>query len=343
MTDHTAWVSAEDVPTVTGIHRFAELYPTMRPDEYATLKADIAANGQLEPVTLMPDGKILDGRHRRDACLDLGLEPYFVVFKGSNGQAFDEDALAFVRSKNSAHRHLTTSQRAMVAARMRKFAHLLATTRERALEHSVSKRLVEYADKVLDSGEDELIEEVDRGQVAVSAAAKRIFVLEEAEQERLHQAVLLRVEASRNSPRVPSSSVPGVLSFDNLLTDPPELTTVEDRTPVGGLEDTFDVEPYSLPRRRQRMRDTDSDEEPTAAESVPPSIAPTPPETPKFSDAIRAETLGLPDRDGVRLAAHYIEATKHGSESALYLFRKAAKRVPLDELTAVYNEARMSR
>jgi hypothetical protein len=71
--------------------------------------------------------------------------------------------------------------------------------------------------------------------------------------------------------------------------------------------------------------------------------APRPPETPKFSDAIRAETKSLPDRDGVRLAAHYIEATKHGSESALYLFHKAAKRVPLDVLTAVYSEARMSR
>ena len=55
-------------------HPVASLFPLMGDEEFAALKADIAANGQREPVWLH-DGKLIDGRNRYRACTELGLEP----------------------------------------------------------------------------------------------------------------------------------------------------------------------------------------------------------------------------------------------------------------------------
>jgi hypothetical protein len=404
MTDHTAWVSDIDVPKPSGIHDFAKLYPPMSDVEYATLEADIAAHSQLEPITLMPDGKILDGCHRAKVCLNLAVEPHSVVFKGSDGQASEDDALSFVRSKNSAHRHLTTSQRAMVAARMRKFAHLACTTAARALEHSVSKRTVEHADKVLDSGDAQLIEEVDKGMLTVSAAANKIDVVEAkrrrwAEEEQRNQA---RIEAAAHAPKIPpkqsepytlspigmgrtsgpskeaqrtqapieggsnrsEASPPKAyetLSFHDLMNDSSELDPSEDSPPKAPetlsfddlMNDSSELDPSEdgagpYPQPRCHPPGSLRGEQPTVAapgfrsDADEPSIATLPnvlrPATPLISDEILAATEGLPDRDGVRFAAHYIEATEHGSESALYLFHEAAKRVSVQELEGAQNK-----
>jgi len=80
----------------------------MNDDEFTLLKKDISKNGLLEPITLY-DSQILDGRNRFMACEDLGIVPDFRDFK--NG-----DPLSFVISLNLHRRHLTTSQRAVLAS-----------------------------------------------------------------------------------------------------------------------------------------------------------------------------------------------------------------------------------
>jgi hypothetical protein len=57
-------------------HKASDLFPPMRSDESETLKIDIATRGQREPIRLY-EGKILDGRNRYRACLDLKIEPRF--------------------------------------------------------------------------------------------------------------------------------------------------------------------------------------------------------------------------------------------------------------------------
>jgi len=91
-------------------HPAANLFPMLSGAEYEALRSDIEASGQLEPIWLHPDGRILDGRNRYCACRDLGIEPRFSTWKGE-GSAVD-----FVVSLNLHRRHLTPGQRAMVAA-----------------------------------------------------------------------------------------------------------------------------------------------------------------------------------------------------------------------------------
>lgn len=89
-------------------HPAANLFPLMTGDEFATLVSDIAEYGQREPIVLH-DGMILDGRNRYRACMELGLKPEYREWHS------DESPTAYVISLNLHRRHLTSSQRAVVA------------------------------------------------------------------------------------------------------------------------------------------------------------------------------------------------------------------------------------
>ncbi len=99
-------------------HEYANLLPQMRPDEYADLVSDIAANGVLMPI-IMKDGQVLDGRHRAQACSELGID------WRDNASELDPEvnALQFVVSANLTRRHLSIGQRAMIAATMATLRH----------------------------------------------------------------------------------------------------------------------------------------------------------------------------------------------------------------------------
>ncbi len=86
-------------------HPLSAAFPAMSDDDFAALKADIAANGQREPVMLY-EGMVLDGWHRYQACTQLGLSVEKFNF------AADGDPVSFVLSHNLHRRHLSASQRA---------------------------------------------------------------------------------------------------------------------------------------------------------------------------------------------------------------------------------------
>jgi hypothetical protein len=89
-------------------HKLAEGFPLMSDLEYDALREDIRRNGQKEPILLF-EGKILDGRNRYRACLDLKIEPKIEDFKGTA-----EEAEKFSVSANLMRRHLSKSQKAMI-------------------------------------------------------------------------------------------------------------------------------------------------------------------------------------------------------------------------------------
>src|SRR5207247_8812842 len=55
-------------------HEQAAAVPPLSSDEYASLRADIAAHGVLVPLEATADGVLLDGHHRLQAALELGLQ-----------------------------------------------------------------------------------------------------------------------------------------------------------------------------------------------------------------------------------------------------------------------------
>ncbi len=194
-------------------HPAAELFPFMSDDELAELAVDIRAHGLLEPIVLL-DGLVLDGRNRLRACEAAGVEPRFVEWDGSG------DPAVWVLSKNLKRRHLSTSQRAMVAAKL--LGYYAAEAKERmreggrsspppadaegvanlpplvseprkardeaARDLNVSPRTVEHAATVIERGIPELAAAVERGAVAVSAAAEATQ-LEPEDQRRVVELV----------------------------------------------------------------------------------------------------------------------------------------------------------
>lgn len=93
-------------------HPYANLFPMLDGEDIQELANDIRANGQREPIVLL-DGKVLDGRNRRDACFIAKKEPFYRFFEPRHD---GKSPLSFVMSRNLRRRHLTMSQRAAVAA-----------------------------------------------------------------------------------------------------------------------------------------------------------------------------------------------------------------------------------
>src|SRR5215813_3069912 len=90
------------------IHPLAEIFPPMSDEEIKSLIDDIKTNGLREPIILFED-KVLDGRNRHRACAELGIEPQTRKLDGKG------DPLDYVISKNLHRRHLSESQRGVVA------------------------------------------------------------------------------------------------------------------------------------------------------------------------------------------------------------------------------------
>lgn len=172
------------LPTTPALkpHPAAELFPMMSAADLDALAADIREHGQREPIVLHK-GLILDGRHRYAACQTLGIEPRTMEWAGSD----DADEIeAYVNSLNLHRRHLTESQRAMIAARranmrqgartdLQPSANLPEVSQEEAAKrYHVSERSVRHASALQKKAAPELVQAVDRGEIPVSTAAKLV-------------------------------------------------------------------------------------------------------------------------------------------------------------------------
>lgn len=160
--------------TPIATHPAAEIFPLMDGKPFAELVADIVMNGLREPITLHPDGRILDGRNRYRACQEAGVAPRFVAWNGTGS------VVAYVVSLNLHRRHLDESQRALVAARIATLPQGARTdlgsidlrSQPEASELlNVSVPSVKRARVVLDHGAPELVRAVEQRRVAVSTAA----------------------------------------------------------------------------------------------------------------------------------------------------------------------------
>jgi len=95
------------------IHPYAELFPPLSSPEFDRLCGDIAVHGLQEDI-VVHEVRILDGRHRYLACLARQVPPRFRDYAGECGSP-----LSFVVTRNCCRRHLTDSQRALLAAKLK--------------------------------------------------------------------------------------------------------------------------------------------------------------------------------------------------------------------------------
>jgi ParB-like chromosome segregation protein Spo0J len=170
------------------IHPFANLFPMCSDEEIQELADDIKLHGLREPIVTDQDDMILDGRNRFLACEIAGVKPVFAPFVGN-----EDEKLAYVVSANIHRRHLNTSQKSMVCAKLKATEEELAADRKKRKAKSVVENLppqkkgkardkagealgvsgksVDMAVKVLTDAVPEIISAVESGELAVSAAA----------------------------------------------------------------------------------------------------------------------------------------------------------------------------
>ncbi|MUG98373.1 hypothetical protein F7734_41155 [Scytonema sp. UIC 10036] len=95
-------------------HPYVYLFPRLGRQEFEDLKSDIAANGQGIPIAVLAGTNlIIDGRHRYEACQAIRRPPKIEYCTLTESQI-----LWKVISLNIKRRHLSESQRAMIAAKI---------------------------------------------------------------------------------------------------------------------------------------------------------------------------------------------------------------------------------
>jgi N6-adenosine-specific RNA methylase IME4 len=161
--------------------------------EAKALEADIAEHGIQVPLDITAAGVVLDGRHRHRAALALGLDQVPVRVVDA------DDEVEFMFRMALLRRHLSAGQKALLvlerdeyrttraAAERRKRANLrnssldVATlphrgrSRARVAERAgVSERTVQYAIRVIEHGDLDLVERVATDSLSVEKAAREV-------------------------------------------------------------------------------------------------------------------------------------------------------------------------
>lgn len=155
------------------------VFPSFQGDEEFThLVNSIKSDGLLEPIVIW-QGKIVDGRHRHLACKEARVQPEYTYLP-------DDWSLDKVKNRvvalNVLRRHLTTGQRALVAAALATMtsgtrtdlqpnANLqeVKSNKQAAEQLNVSERTVNTAKNIKNDAPD-LAEKVNKGQMSLHAA-----------------------------------------------------------------------------------------------------------------------------------------------------------------------------
>jgi hypothetical protein len=205
------------VERLNEFHAVAELLPLMVGKQFDELVEDIRANGLKLPIW-RHDGKIIDGRNRYLACKKAGVEPKFQEWDGKGS------LVRFVFSVNVPRRHLSESQRAMIAAKLATWKP--GTSKQKAMAGerrgiprpcdeeftvpeaaemlNVDQTTIREAKRVHRDGAPEVIAAVQEGEVSVHMAEK-VLDLPKGQQP----AALARKKLMKGKRRKPEPSSNG--------------------------------------------------------------------------------------------------------------------------------------
>lgn len=166
-------------------HPLADMFPMIPEADRKLLADDIVTFGQRDPIILL-DGMVLDGRNRQWACGFADVEPIYEQYAG-------DDPLNFVLSKNLHRRHLTESQRALIAAAIVDWERGVnqttagpanLQTRRAAERLSISERAVYSAKRIHEKGAPELLDAIRAGKVTIHTG-EAISELQHSEQAKV--------------------------------------------------------------------------------------------------------------------------------------------------------------
>ncbi len=168
-------------------HPVADLFPMLDEVGFKELVCDVKENGLHDPIWRHHEnGTIIDGRNRYLACLEAGVTPKFRYWDGKGSLT------SFAISVNLKRRHLSESQRAMIAVKIKPMFEQEAKQRQGARTDvqenlpegtfgqsrdkaaktlGISGRTVTSAEKVINKGVSDLVKAVEEGKVSVSSAA----------------------------------------------------------------------------------------------------------------------------------------------------------------------------
>ncbi|KAB2788147.1 S-adenosylmethionine-binding protein [Brucella anthropi] len=215
-------------------HPLADMFPMIPEAERRLLADDIVTFGQRDPIILL-DGMVLDGRNRQWACGFADVEPIYEEYTG-------DDPLNFVLSKNLHRRHLTESQRALIAAAIVDWERGInqttagganLPTRRAAERLSISERAVKSAKRVIQQGAPELLDAIRSGKVTIHAG-EAISELQHSEQAKVireeKKAIVAKAKAIRSDQQKVKHAVRmttmGMIADRGAATAPAELGRV---------------------------------------------------------------------------------------------------------------------
>jgi len=95
------------------INRWATKFGNYTPEQFASLKSDIEAQGLLDPIVLL-NGALLDGRHRLQACEELGITPRFIEWEKLPKADRGDSPEGYVLAHNLEGRERSQSVKAIV-------------------------------------------------------------------------------------------------------------------------------------------------------------------------------------------------------------------------------------
>ena len=164
-------------------HPIAALFPMLPEAELRDLADDIHQHGLQQPIVIQGD-TLLDGRNRLAACELASVEPIYREYEG-------DDPTAFIISANLKRRHLSESQRGMIAQKMANMPrggdrpsvndsnYEEANSPNRISQPTAAKllnisvRTVKDAKFVADKSP-ELAKQVEAGEITINAAKREV-------------------------------------------------------------------------------------------------------------------------------------------------------------------------
>lgn len=154
-------------------HPHADIFPYMGEGDFTNLYKSIEEHGLLESIKLY-EGKVIDGRNRLRACHIANITPRYEDIE-------TDDTLDYVLSTNQHRRHLTTGQKAIIAALMSKNDEHI-TQSQMAKTMNVSLRSVATTADIMNKVEPEVIESLKAGHITINTA-KKIACMDADEQK----------------------------------------------------------------------------------------------------------------------------------------------------------------